>query len=273
MSDCKTLDAFVTPYVDQELDAPRRAALDAHVRVCPPCHSRVAAEREVRELLRARKPALQTCSAPSALRATCAGLAGAQRAPGARLAVRPASRQETVDVRGAGRAAPARLRRYALAATVVLAAGGALVAVVYEATDRSVRVMAAELTADHVKCFGVNRLLGTHDAPAAVERTLASRFSWAPHLPDRPERAGLELVGARPCLYGEGRVAHIMYRHNGTPVSVFMLPRSWRPDALVDVLGHEASVWSVGDRTFVLVAKESRAEVERLATFVHAGLR
>ncbi len=42
------------------------------------------------------------------------------------------------------------------------------------------------------------------------------------------ERAGLELVGARPCLYGEGRVAHIMYRHHGVPVSLFMLPHSAR---------------------------------------------
>jgi hypothetical protein len=164
----------------------------------------------------------------------------------------------------------ARLTPYALAATVVLGVGGAFV---YQLTDRSVRVLAAELTADHIKCFGLNRVLGTHDAPAVVEGSIASSFAWPLHLPDRPERAGLELVGARPCLYGEGRMAHLMYRHNGSPVSVFMLPRSQRHAALVEVLGHEASVWSVGDRTFVLIAREPRADVERLASFVHAGLR
>jgi hypothetical protein len=159
---------------------------------------------------------------------------------------------------------------YALAATLVLGVGGAFL---YELTDRSVRIMAAELTADHVKCFGLNHVLGTHEAAAAVEGSIASGFSWPVHLPEAPERAGLELVGARPCLYGEGRVAHIMYRHNGSPVSVFMLPRSRRAEALVEVLGHEAAVWSVGDRTFVLIAREPRADVERMATFVHAGLR
>jgi hypothetical protein len=163
-----------------------------------------------------------------------------------------------------------RLAPYALAATIALVAGGASL---YELTDRSVRVMAAELAADHIKCFGLNHVLGTHDTASVVEESIALGFGWPLHLPDRPERAGLELVGARPCLYGEGRIAHIMYRHHGNPVSVFMLPGLSRPDALVRVLGHDASVWSVGDRTFVLIAREPRVEVERMASFVHAGLR
>ena len=74
-------------------------------------------------------------------------------------------------------------------------------------------------------------------------------------------------------MYGEGRIAHIMYRHNGHPVSVFMLPKTSRAEALVDVMGHEAAVWSIGDRTFVLIAREPRGEVQRMASFVHAGLR
>ena len=64
-----------------------------------------------------------------------------------------------------------------------------------------------------------------------------------------------------------------MYRHDGRPVSLFMLPPRARPEELVEVLGHEAAIWSVGDRTFVLVAREPRAEVERMASFVTAALR
>ena len=61
-----------------------------------------------------------------------------------------------------------------------------------------------------------------------------------------------------------------MYRHDGRPVSLFMLPRSdARRTSSSSVLGHEAAIWSVGDRTFVLVAREPRAEVERMASFVH----
>jgi len=275
---CKSLDSFVTPYVDGELDAANRAEVDAHLRVCPPCHSRVAAERNVKELLQTRKAVFQQQGAPPALRAKCQSvIAGVD----ADLKVRTTTARtddahRMTDVVQAFRPARgtatwrARLTPYALAASLVVIVGGAFL---YELTDRSVRVLAAELTADHVKCFGLNRLLGTHEAASVVEGSIGPSFAWPLHLPDGPERAGLELVGARPCLYGEGRIAHIMYRHNGHPVSVFMLPKTSRAEALVDVMGHEAAVWSIGDRTFVLIAREPRGEVQRMASFVHAGLR
>jgi anti-sigma factor RsiW len=102
---------------------------------------------------------------------------------------------------------------------------------------------------------------------------MASRFAWQMRLPEHPEQAGLELIGARPCLYAEGLAAHIMYRHNGEPVSVFMLPKTTRREEQIEVLGHQAAIWSAADRTFVLIARESPAEVERMTAFVHAALR
>jgi len=65
----------------------------------------------------------------------------------------------------------------------------------------------------------------------------------------------------------------MMYRHHGQTVSVFMLPDSAREREVLDVLGHHAVVWSVGGRTFVLVAREPVDEVERMASFVQASLR
>ncbi|HEY2907701.1 MAG TPA: zf-HC2 domain-containing protein [Vicinamibacterales bacterium] len=255
---CRQLDPIVTPYVDGELPAADHARVDEHVRVCGPCRSRVAAERSVRELIQARKSALFNERASADLRERCAGaMRGARRATSTGEASRwPAWR--------------ARLAPLALAATLILLVSGAFV---YQLTDRSSRVMAAELTADHLKCFAVNDVLGTHDAPMTVQAAMTSHFGWTLQLPQNPQRAGLELVGARPCLYGEGRVAHLMYRHHGVPVSVFMLPASVRPQELLDVMGHEAAIWSVGQRTFVLIAREPRQDVERLAEFVQASLR
>ena len=146
-------------------------------------------------------------------------------------------------------------------------------AFLYRLTESSTRVMAAELTADHVKCFWMNALLGTAEPPATVEASMASQFGWQARLPQNADRAGLQLVGGRPCLYGEGRVAHLMYRHNGKPVSVFMLPKKRREHELLNVMGHEAAIWSDNDRTFVLIAREPRSEVERIAEFVHMSLR
>jgi anti-sigma factor RsiW len=163
----------------------------------------------------------------------------------------------------------------AIAAGVVLVAGGAFV---YEATDRSTRVLAAELTADHVKCFGVvNALVGTNPDAAVIERAMAETFGWQMHVPESSD-AGLELVGARPCLYAKGKAAHLMYRHHGRPLSVFMLPQLTRPGQpgnaaeMVDVLGHEAAVWSQNGRTFVLVAREPGPEMARVVSVVQAAL-
>jgi len=52
-----------------------------------------------------------------------------------------------------------------------------------------------------------------------------------------------------------------------------MLPRSARAEELIEVMGHQAAIWSVGSRTFVLVAREPRADVERMTSFVHGALR
>jgi hypothetical protein len=64
-----------------------------------------------------------------------------------------------------------------------------------------------------------------------------------------------------------------MYRLHGRPLSLFMLPEKQRAAEFVGALGHEAAVWSAGDRTFVLLARESRAEVQRIASFMHATMR
>ena len=163
-----------------------------------------------------------------------------------------------------------RLAPLAVAATLLLIVGGAFF---LRTTQLSTRVIAAELTADHLKCAVVNSLAGTSQSAAYVESSMATRFGWHAHLPEQPEAAGLELVGARPCLYGEGTVAHIMYRHEGSTISVFMLPRRQRPEEQLGVLGHQAAVWSDGDRTFVVVARKSREELQRIAAFIHDRLR
>jgi anti-sigma factor RsiW len=255
---CDRIDPLVTPFIDGALPEPDRRSVEDHLRVCPPCHSRVAAERQVHELIRARVPLLNKTEAPDTLHAKCWELA--------RLA--PQAADAAAGPRGV--ALPRRLAPYALAASLVLVVGGAFV---YQATDKSASVLAAELTADHVKCFAMNRAFGMHAGAAAVESSMVSTFGWPAHLPDDPAKADLELIGSRECLYGEGEIAHIMYRHQGRPVSLFMLPNAARKEELIEVLGHEAKIWCVGGRTFVLLAREPRPEVERMAAFVQASLR
>jgi anti-sigma factor RsiW len=259
MSDCTTIETLITPYVDGDIDDPGRLRVDDHVRRCPPCHSRVAAERAVRDLMRVKRAEISGDVASADLRARCLALRAAKAAGVSGLHIWRA-----------------RMKPLAIAAGLIVVAGGAFV---YQATDRSTRVLAAELTADHVKCFGVmNTLLGTNPDAAVIERAMASTFGWQMHAADE-SGAGLELVGARACLYAKGRAAHLMYRHNGRPLSVFMLPQLQRPGQsgdnaeMVDVFGHEAAVWSQGGRTFVLIAREPEADVAHVVSVVQASLR
>jgi anti-sigma factor RsiW len=265
MPSCSSIDSLVTPYVDGELPDAERRLVDQHVGLCDRCRSRLAAEQVVRDVLRERKTAF-CAEAPTRLRARCVQMAAFEaHAPRATTASTFTARSWMPGVAWRGRLAP-----IAAAASLVVIVGGAFL---YQATEKSSRVMAAELAADHMKCFAMNAVLGTHQSAEAVQSSMASGFGWNVKLPEGVEREGLELVGSRPCLYGEGKVAHIMYRHNGRPVSLFMLPRSARPEQLVEVLGHECAIWSSEDRTFVLVAREARSDVQRLAALVHAGLQ
>jgi anti-sigma factor RsiW len=267
MSDCSSIDSLITPYIDGDIGAAERSRVDAHVRVCPPCYSRVAAEQAIRDLLQAQRVALSAGSASVALRDRC-------RALGGRNVHMPLPRATVWR---------ARVAPIAFAAALVLVVGGSFL---YVSTDRSTRLLAAELTADHVKCFGVmNTLLGTTADRPAIEHAMALTFGWQMHVPEASQSPGLELVGARPCLYARGKVAHLMYRHNGHPVSVFMIPNMARPgmpatpgmpgikDEVVDVMGHEATVWSSGGRTFVVVAREPEADVAQVVSFVQATLK
>jgi anti-sigma factor RsiW len=260
MPDCTSIDSLITPYVDGDIGAPERRLVDEHVHACAPCYSRLTAERAVFELMKTRRGELAGDTASMALRDRCEALRRRSSAAAAGV--------------GSVKAWRTRLVPLAVAAGVVAAAGSA----VYLLTDRSSELLAAELTADHVKCFGMKSILRVNGDPAEAERTMASTFGWHMPLPEAAAQAGMELLGARVCLYGRGLAAHLMYLHNGQPVSVFMIPKTSRPETVVDVMGHEAAIWSTGGRTFVLVAREpenqaaAAADLSRMTAVVQAAL-
>jgi anti-sigma factor RsiW len=148
-----------------------------------------------------------------------------------------------------------------LAATLVLAVAGVFI---YGSFDRGVRAFAAQLALDHVKCFAVEPR-GPGDAAALSSRWQQSH-GWALAVP--PPRGALELLGVRLCLSSEGRTAHIMYRHRGRPLSVFVAQDARRRPRELEVMGHQAIIWSQGDQTFAVVGREPLDEMERVAKYV-----
>jgi anti-sigma factor RsiW len=56
-----------------------------------------------------------------------------------------------------------------------------------------------------------------------------------------------------------------MYTQNGEPLSLFIAKDDGRTARTIEMLGHEAVVWSNGDRTYVLIGQAPRAEMQVIA--------
>ena len=257
MSKCRDLDPLFAPYADGEVAADDRASLEAHLERCPPCRTRVAEQRTVRAALVARRDTLRTC-ASSHLRARCSAHA------------RQSTRRPFPSLAGGG------ARRWvplSLAATLVLAVAGAFL---FGLNDR-VQALAAQLTLDHMTCFQfAPERLGHADAATASREWLA-RQGWAIEIAASSAPNGLELLGIRRCTMSSGRVAHVMYKWRGEPLSVFVVPRTIRrmrdQQEMTEKFGHEAVMWTDRDRTYVVLARARPAELAPVVGYVREHAR
>ena len=241
---CRRICDLLTQYADGALPAAEHAEVQRHLEACPPCRVIAGKECGARQLLRACADRLRADQVPEALRSRCQELSR--------------------------RSSPSNLwsRRFVrlAAAAVVLIFTGSLVSVV---TRQSDALLAAQLTADHVKCFA---LFGPDDGrtldAAQAQQMLRERFGMDVHVPPSSASGGLELVNARRCLYADGRIPHLMYQANGEDISLFVLEGESRPPAEFTSLGHHTRIWSRGDRTFVLITPASDAPVAEAARYV-----
>ncbi|MDO8835828.1 MAG: zf-HC2 domain-containing protein [Vicinamibacterales bacterium] len=237
MKRCSELDTLVTPFVDGEVSPSDRAAVTEHLGACPPCQRRATAEQSARSVVRTHAGEL-VAAAPVGLRERCRAASG--RSPG-RSAVR---------------------WPLAMAATLVLAVGGAIV---YSTFINPSVAAAAQLTLDHLKCFALFDQPADLE-PAEVRAALRERYGWEVAIPDRGQIPGLSLVGGRHCVYLDGSVAHLLYKKGHVPVSVFILPQGESlPQRHLQVMGHAAVAFERGGRTWVVLARQAADDVARIA--------
>ena len=129
----------------------------------------------------------------------------------------------------------------------------------------------AELTLDHVKCFALFEPRDAQPDPAALAGRLQADYGWRFTIPAGLPRERLTLIGARRCLSTDGQVAHVLYRHAGRPVSLFMMPGGSRDDARAAIAGHVARIWSRDSTTYVLVGSESEPEIQQVAAYFQSA--
>lgn len=248
MSDCRRTTERLAAYTDASLPPAERDEVERHLAACPPCRDDASQQSGAHSVLRARADALRAETLPPGLRSRCEALARAHGAP-------PPARSWAT-----------RLVPVTLAAILLIFTGAAIMSL---ATQRSDALFAAQLTADHTRCF--RRHVGA-DAPgldaAQVEARLAQDYGWQLHVPASLPGDGLRLVHARRCLYAEGRIPHVLYRANGEDLSLFVIEGVARPPADVTAFGHRSRIWTRGDTTFVLVSSSSAGNLDAAARYL-----
>lgn len=232
---CQTFEPLLGACADGSASEADRARTEHHLSTCADCREAFAVQAAMRQVLMARGRQAADV-APPGLRTRIAATLAAEQAPAA--------------VVGWG----SRLSAFAAAAVLVLAVGGVALPLV---TSHSTVVLAAQMALDHLKCFSLDGHDHGETLPVAeAERELLDDYGW--HL-DVPETAGDlagRLVAVRRCLYGDGRAAHLLYRVDGEPVSLFILPGLERPAETLTMLGHDTVVWADAGRTYLLVGAE-----------------
>ena len=241
---CRRICDLLAQYADGTLSAAEHGEVQRHLEGCTPCRVIAGKESGGRQLLRACADRLRAGEVPPTLRSRC---------------------QELSRRSAASHVWSRRFVRLAAAAVLIIFTGSLLSVV----TRHSDALLAAQLTADHVKCFA---LFGPEDGrtldAAQAQQMLQERFGMDVHVPPSSASGGLELVNARRCLYADGRIPHLMYQANGQDISLFVLEGESRPPAEFTSLGHHTRIWSRGDRTFVLITPASEAPVAAAARYV-----
>jgi anti-sigma factor RsiW len=232
MSECGLVISQLTLYVDEQLEPDRRIDVERHLDGCVSCRGVLARERGGQTVLRRCAPLLREEPLPPGLRSRCQSLVREQ----ARAASLPGWRRTIVPT--------------VLSAILLVFTASAIFSL---ATRRSDAVLAAQLTADHSKCFkmfvaGNPPVMDAHE----VEEMLVREYGWKIHVP--PSVDGLQLIGARRCLYADGLVPHVMYRANGQDMSLFVLNGVTRKPSDLVTFGHRSQIWTKNNTTFVLVS-------------------
>jgi len=243
---CREVEEKLASYVDGAANG-NAAAIAAHLATCDACRQLAHAQSVARTVLKARAAQLSPI-APPGLRT--------------RIIANTANQPQEPIMAWTG-----RLTAFAAAAMVVLTLGAVLLPV---ATIRSTTLLAAQLALDHLKCFTIEGDAdGAPIAKAQAEATLKQEFGLIVKVPPSLAAEKLELMAVRRCLYGDGRAAHLMYRLDGEPVSLFIVPGVSRPAAELSLFGHEQVVWTQGDRTYMLVARGGAGDgLARVASYL-----
>jgi anti-sigma factor RsiW len=242
MISCRRVRSSSARYVDGEMAADVRSAVDAHLATCRWCREAIAAEQCGREALVGCRRFFRERAAAHLGRA----------------------------VVGTGGPPGRRLGRVRLAASLALVLVGI---VSYSVLARGGTALAAQLAVDHIKCV---RLFGARPStqpPVAAAADWEQRHGWRVTLPAHAADQGFTFVTLRRCVHTGGTIAHALYRRGDHLVSFFIFPTNVQASGVLAIMGERASFWSQGGHTYAVVgaARDSAAELDRFVALARAA--
>ena len=231
---CDQFEPLLAACADGAASEVERTRVMTHVATCAACARALQVQQLMHQAM-AEGGRAAAGQAPPGLRTRIAATLAAERPP-------------VIDIGWR-----TRLSAFAAAALVVLALGAIALPVI---TGRSNVVLAAQLALDHLKCFTIDghdhgQVLSVADA----EAELLHDYGWQLTVPQTGGADHGRLLSVRRCLYGDGRAAHLLYRVDGEPVSLFILPGLERPSDQLSLFGYDEVVWNAEGRTFMLVGR------------------
>lgn len=252
MKSCDDVDVIMTAYVDGEVAADEAVAVDAHLAVCPPCRARASSESVVRQVLQSKAGTLGERASPGLL-ARC--IAATPR-------VSPAVARATDGPRGPAQRVAGWVP-LSMAATVLLAVGAVFI---FGQNKQLEAAFAAQLAIDHDRCFAHVEEIAVGFDQERAQVMLADELGVDTTVP--AESVDFDLIDVRKCLYDEGAMAHVLCEWRGQPVSLFVVPGRSDREQILEIVGHDAVIWSEGDNTYVLVAEPGPVEIGQVAEYV-----
>jgi anti-sigma factor RsiW len=101
-----------------------------------------------------------------------------------------------------------------------------------------------------------------------MERMFADRYGWRVRVPPSSPADGIQLIGAKRCVFDGRGVPHILYRVNGEEMSLYVMDGVQRAPADLVAAGRRARMWSRHDTTFVLVSPTSAGPMTMAASYL-----
>lgn len=248
---CAEVDAIMTAYVDGEAAADEAGAVRAHLDGCPDCRARAAAESDMRSRLQAVAPALGE-RAPAALWARCAAAANAGPAAPAPLFWQRALRWVPI----------------AVAATLLVAAGTAFMS--GDSNGGGGGALAAQMAIDHDRCFLAGPAAAADFGHREARVQLAGIVGSEVALP--MESLDFDMLEVRECAHEHGRMGHVLCHWRGHPVSLYVVPGRPLDDQLLEIINHDALIWSVDGHGYALVARRGQFNFDHVAQHVRQAV-